>query len=168
MLHLQILKWLTETISRDFLTPTNKASILSPTFYHKSNMTPRKTVTKTRRHFYAFRCIHAEKLFVVWNGRICLCVCLHYVCYTSKLRFHHCPKTLQNILLNFQSILPVNHYILEILVPERTRKFQEITDFRKLPNYNKNSFVYILLHAYAFIFKWNVCISRYVAVEIDR
>ena len=40
------------------------------------------------------------------------------------------PKTLQHILFNFQCILTVNHHILEFLAPERTLKFQEITDFR--------------------------------------
>jgi len=128
-------------------------------------MTIRKTITKTRRHFMLFVLSTPDKLFVVWNGKICPCVCLHCVCYTSKLLFHHCPKTLQHILLNFKSILTVNHYILEFLFPERRRKFQEITNFQKLSEYNKNNFMYILLYAYAFIFKWNVCISMYVAVE---
>jgi len=41
----------------------------------------------------------------LWFGMGCPCVCLHYVCDTSRLRFHHCPNTLQRILLNFKSIL---------------------------------------------------------------
>jgi len=100
-------------------------------------------------------------LFVVSTLTICLwfgmgkCLCLPMLClcYTSKLRFHHCPKTLQCILLNFQCILTINHSILEFLFPERTLKFQEITHFRKLSSFNKNNFMYILLYAYAFIFK---------------
>ena len=62
--------------------------------------------------------------------------------------------------------MTVNHYFLEFLFPEPTLKFQELTDFRKLSDYNNNS-KYVLLYAYAFIFRWNVCISLYVAVEWD-
>jgi len=67
-------------------------NIMTHLIFHESNMTIWKTITKTRCNFYADRCIQADKLFVVWNGKICICVCLHYVCYTSKLCFHHCPK----------------------------------------------------------------------------
>ena len=105
----------------------------------------------------------------LWFGMgKCLCLPMLCLCYTSKLRFHHCPKTLQRILLNSQCILTVNHYILEFWVPERTLKFQEITHFRKLSNFNKNNFMYILSYAYEFIFKWNVCISLCEAVERER
>ena len=45
----------------------------------------------------------------------------------------------------------VNHCFLEFLFPEWTWKFQELTDFWKLSDYNNDS-KYILLYAYAFIF----------------
>jgi len=49
--------------------------------------------------------------------------------------------------------MTVNHCFLEFLFPERTGKFQELTDFRKLSDYNKNNSKYILLYEYALIFK---------------
>jgi hypothetical protein len=117
-------------------------------------MTIRKTITKTRRNFYVVRCIHADTC--LWCGMEKYAPVFAYVMsvlYVILTSLSPLPKTLQHILLNFQCILTVNHYILEFLVPERTLKFQEITDFRKLSNFNKNKFFYILLNAYAFILK---------------
>jgi len=103
-------------------------------------MTIWKTITKTRRNFYAVRCIHADTC--LWFGMGKYVSVFAYVMSVLYIltSLSPLPKTLQHILLNFQCILKVNHYILEFLVPERTLKFQEIIDFRKLTNFNKNNF----------------------------